>query len=151
MVPRWRLRPAAEADRELLFRVRRDTMREYVDRTWGWDDAWQREHFDRTFDPAALSVIVVDGCDAGVLEAEVRASVVYLANIQILPAFQSRGVGAAVVSDVVDRAGREGQTVELQVLKVNPARRFYERLGFTVVGDTATHWRMVASAPSTEP
>jgi ribosomal protein S18 acetylase RimI-like enzyme len=32
----------------------------------------------------------------------------------------------------------------LTILKVNPARRLYERLGFTVVGETETHFRLEA-------
>ena len=32
--------------------------------------------------------------------------------------------------------------VELQVLKVNPARRLYGRLGFQVTGETETHYLM---------
>jgi ribosomal protein S18 acetylase RimI-like enzyme len=33
--------------------------------------------------------------------------------------------------------------VTLQVLKVNPARRLYERLGFRVTGETPTHFLML--------
>ena len=41
---------------------------------------------------------------------------------------------------------RDGLPTRLQVLRVNPARHLYERLGFAVVGETPTHYLMVAPA-----
>src|SRR5207248_4890163 len=38
-----------------------------------------------------------------------------------------------------------GQSVGLQVLKVNPARSLYKRLGFLTTGQTATHYLMRAT------
>jgi ribosomal protein S18 acetylase RimI-like enzyme len=154
--PDWHLRPAAEEDRDFVFGVIRVTMREYIDRTWGWDDAWQREHFAATFDARALCIVVVNEHDAGVLEVYRNPDALYLANIQILPRFQSRGVGAGIIRGLMERAGELGLPMTLQVLKANPgARRLYERLGFALAGETATHWRMAAeprpSAPAAPP
>lgn len=42
---------------------------------------------------------------------------------------------------VIREAG--ARPVWLQVLKVNPARALYERLGFRVVGQSDTHWHML--------
>jgi predicted phosphodiesterase len=39
---------------------------------------------------------------------------------------------------------RQGVAVTLQVLKMNPARRLYERLGFCIVGETGMKYRMKA-------
>ncbi len=47
----------------------------------------------------------------------------------------------------VAQARAEGVPVALQVLKVNPARHLYERLGFSVVGETAMHCLMRTEAP----
>ena len=69
-------------------------------------------------------------------------------TIEILPEYQNRGVGSAVIRDVLAQAQAEGLPVGLQVLKVNPARRLYERLGFNVVGETATHYLMRAMIPA---
>jgi hypothetical protein len=32
------------------------------------------------------------------------------------------------------------------VMKINPAFRFYKQLGFSVIGETETHWHMEAKA-----
>lgn len=120
-------------------------MREYVDQVWGWDETFQVEMFAGWFDPAKCQIIVVDGQDAGILTVERRPNEFFLSLIEILPAFQGRGLGSAAISSMLSQARVERVPAALQVLKVNPARRLYERLGFTIVGETATHHLMRAS------
>ncbi|PZF60406.1 hypothetical protein DEI92_08730 [Curtobacterium sp. MCBD17_034] len=50
------------------------------------------------------------------------------------------GIGAAVLSWVLDEAAKAQRGTLLQVHKLNaPARRLYERLGFVRFDDTETH------------
>lgn len=106
------LRPASEADAEFIFSALRASMRPYVEATWG---TWD-ERWQRDH--------------------------VCLARVFLLPRAQGRGIGSMLIRQVCEAAHRRGLPVVLTILKVNPARRLYERLGFTVVGETATHLRM---------
>lgn len=49
-----------------------------------------------------------------------------------------------MVGDLLAEAAAAAIPVELQVLKVNPARSLYERLGFAVFDETETHHLMRA-------
>ena len=142
--PTPHLRPATDADREFLWRLHRDTMRPYVDATWGWDDGDQRRRFDAAFDPDRLAVVAVEREPVGTLRVERRPGEVFLAAIEVAPAWQGRGIGTRLILDVVEGAGR--LPVALRVLKANPARALYERLGFAVDGETATHHTMRRSS-----
>ncbi|HVU17763.1 MAG TPA: GNAT family N-acetyltransferase [Candidatus Didemnitutus sp.] len=135
-------RPAAEEDRDWLYALKRATMRPYVEKVFGWNEDDQRRRFDEDFDPAAKRIILVDGHEAGMFEVHDRRDHRYLAQLEILPAFQNRGLGAAVVGQVIEDAARAGRHVELQVLRPNPARRLYERMGFSVHAETPTHFQM---------
>lgn len=137
----WTLRPATGDDHEFLWRLHRETMREYVEATWGWDEADQRERFRREFIAAeGWQVIVVAGEDAGRLVTERRGEDVYVANVQVRPDLQGRGIGTAVLRRIIGEAAREGLGVSLQVLRANrAARRLYERLGFAAVREDLTH------------
>ena len=119
-------------------------MRAAVEKAYGpWDDAWQRDYFRRRFDPANLRVIQLQDQDVGVLFVQARSEELFLAEIEILPEFQRKGIGAAVMRDLMDEARRQGKPVALQVLKGNvDARRFYERLGFKVTGEKKEHYVM---------
>jgi hypothetical protein len=51
----WGLRVARSDDRDFLFHLNEATMREYVERVWGWDEAEQAIFFERRFEPAGRS------------------------------------------------------------------------------------------------
>jgi ribosomal protein S18 acetylase RimI-like enzyme len=120
-------------------------MKEYVEAIWGWDERFQREHFSNSFNSTTSQIIVVDGRDVGELAVEERSNELFLSGIYILPEYQNRGLGTTILRSLLARARTSGRSVTLQVLKVNPARRLYERLGFVVVGSTETHFLMKAA------
>ena len=141
------LRPATQEDHDFLWWLHCATMRPYVEKTWGWDEQWQAQHFRDRFDPATGEIIEGDGVPIGCISVERQKDRVFLSVIKIAPEYQSRGIGTKLVRALLNEADSRGVPVELQVLKVNPARRLYERLGFAVVGETETHylmrWRLV--------
>ena len=147
----YRLRPATNGDAAWLYALHVACLREYVAQTWGWDEATQRRMFAERFDPRASQIVLVDGRAVGVVAVERRADGYFIGNIAIDPAWQGRGVGAAIIRDIQGAAAREGGLVRLRVLKVNPARRLYERLGFVVVGETATHYLLAAGERAGQP
>ena len=147
--PAYRLRAATETDAAFVYRARVAGLKEYVARTWGWDEAFQAKRFSEHFSPARYQIVVVEGRDAGALSVEDRSNEVLLADIELLPEYRGRGLGTAIVAAIVAEAKARGLPVALQVLKVNPARRLYERLGFVLTGQTETHFLMSTPRPGT--
>ena len=140
----YTLRHATADDYAFLEALHTATMRDVVTRVWGWDAAIQEALFRRSFDPARSQIVVVDGQDAGVFALEKRDDAWFLANIEIAPGYQSRGLGAQLIGSILSEAHAAGLPVTLQVLKINRARSLYERLGFAVTGSTETHFLMRA-------
>lgn len=154
--PPYTLRPATDDDREFLWCLVVATMKDYVDQTWGWDEDDQRRLFDEKVDIPNARIVVIDGADAGLFvlyhpaapdphpaQAEdFAAGAYYVAEIELMPPYQRRGIGAAILRDVIAEARSGGRPVALRVLKVNPARRLYERLGFALIGESDTHYLM---------
>ena len=78
-------------------------------------------------------VVLIDGNASGILKvSNVDEDWVYIAEIQLLPEHQGRGLGTQILEDIMAAAETANQSVELQVLTVNPAKRLYERTGFKV-------------------
>ena len=141
------LRVCRGEDHDFLWSLKNRTLRPYVEQTWGqWDDAVQKIWFEREFQPDRWKIITVDGRDAGLLDREHKSDGFFLRVIEILPQLQGRGIGSAVIRDLQAEAEAAGMPLELQVLKVNPAYRLYERLGFAMTGATQTHFLMRWSA-----
>jgi GNAT superfamily N-acetyltransferase len=146
-LPRYELRPAAAADFAIVHALRIAGLRRYVEPIWGWDEDAQQARFRAAFDPTRYRLVVVAGEVVGALAVARRADAVFVADVQVAAAWRGRGIGTAVLGDVVAAAHRAGLPVALQVLHGNPARRLYERLGFRTVGETATHVLMRAEPP----
>jgi|TARA_B110000263_G_scaffold209121_1_gene191060 ribosomal protein S18 acetylase RimI-like enzyme len=69
-----------------------------------------------------------------------------IVSIQLLPQHQDRGIGTSLIDVLFKEARDEGKRLTLQVLKVNDrARQLYERLGFSTVEETDTHYLMKAA------
>lgn len=140
----YTLRQATVADSDYLFNLHRATMRDYVDATWGWNDEWQRDYFDKKYDPDVSRIICVFDQYAGVLVTEDRPEELYLALIEVAPTYQGRGIGSAIIADLQAQAAAGHKPLALHVLKANvAAQRLYERLGFAVVGAEEHKLRMV--------
>lgn len=133
------LRKITDADYDFLWRLHNAALRTYVEQTWGWDEEWQQRDFAEKFETSAGKIISVNGVDAGYWNVEERADEIFLVSIRLMPAYQKRGVGTRLIRQLTDNTTRP---VRLHVLKVNPARRLYERLGFTVTADLETHFEM---------
>ena len=139
----YTLRQATEADCEFLYQLHKAAMQEYVAATWGWQEEWQREYFDKKWDPRQRQVIQVNGRDAGVLAVEKRQGEYYLGLIELLPEFQGKGVGTAVLADFPPTPQPLGPPAPLPVLKpTGRARQFYKRLGFAIADDEEIRYKM---------
>jgi ribosomal protein S18 acetylase RimI-like enzyme len=131
-----RLRPATEADDDFCYRLNVAVMREYIEPIYGWDLDVQRRYHDEWFRTECPSVSVIeddDGTAVGVLWATDEGDHIYLSRIAVLPGAQGRGIGRAVMEDLIAR----GQPIRLDVFTNNVrAQRFYERFGFVVDSDS---------------
>ena len=66
-----------------------------------------------------------------------------LADIALLQEYRGSGIGTSLVKDLMIEASESGKPLRLQVEKINEqARRLYERLGFSTMGENLTHFQM---------
>ena len=144
----YALRPATTADYDFLYRLNKTAMRPVVEKTWGWDEAYQQTHFKQHFTLIDAFVITVAEADIGKLQVEKNRDTIFLASIQILPEYQRNGIGTAIIQTLMDAAKTYRLEITLQVLKANSAaRRLYEKLGFITYGETVMHYLMRFTAP----
>ncbi len=68
-------------------------------------------------------------------------------SVSILPVWRGRGLGTALLSDLLGYADREALAVSLSVQTENPAVRLYERLGFNRVSEISGSMKMLRKKP----
>ncbi|MGH8571695.1 MAG: GNAT family N-acetyltransferase, partial [Gammaproteobacteria bacterium] len=128
------MRKITAADFEWAFELHKAAMGEYVARTWGWEEDFQRQLFADRFQGKPRQVIQVAGQDVGVVELEERSDELYLGLLELLPAWQGQGLGSDILRALLRRAADAGKPLSLHVLKTNPrAAALYHRHGLRVV------------------
>ena len=142
----YTLRPAREADLPFLRALRAQSMREHLENSGlAYDEAAQAARIPDRYDCARI--VVCDGADVGLFKVCREGSPWELIQIQLLPAAQGRGLGAALIRELLADAAAAGVAVELSVLKANPAQRLYARLGFRPVGEAARAYTLRWTPP----
>lgn len=108
-----------------------------------WQFDLQRQEYSARFPDAAYHVILVDERPAGRIWVGTDDMQIRLLDIALLPEFQNRGVGTALLHRLMDQAAKAGKALRHMVFMLNSdAHRFYERLGFTVIDDLGAYRHM---------
>jgi GNAT superfamily N-acetyltransferase len=79
-----------------------------------------------------VRIITFDGSDVGWLQSRIQDDVLFVAQLFVDGPFQRKGIGTEVMRRLIGEAARLNQAVCLAVVKINPALRLYERLGFQI-------------------
>ncbi|QIM72427.1 GNAT family N-acetyltransferase [Bordetella trematum] len=127
------LRPATEADLPFLLTLRRLAMDPHLRRCGLPTDeaahlARIRHHWD------AACIVLRDGLPVGLFKVRETPPHWHLLQLQIHPDWQGQGFGEALLRGLLVRAQAQACEVSLNVLRGNPARRLYARLGFRPAG-----------------
>jgi GNAT superfamily N-acetyltransferase len=108
-----------------------------------WQFDLQRSEYSKRFPDAAYDVILVDQKPAGRIWVGADAEQIRLLDIGLLPEFQNRGVGTALLRRLMDHAAAERKILRHMVFVLNnDAHRFYERLGFAAIEDVGAYKHM---------
>ncbi len=139
----FKLRPTSIDDAPIFYSVIDRTMRQFIMTTWGrWDEARvQSEALADSTSPNS-QVIQVGEMAAGVLMVERLPTHIQLVQIYLLPEYQKLGIGTALLKNLITEAKQSQIPIRLKVMAINPAKLFYEKLGFIVVSETPEFFSM---------
>jgi ribosomal protein S18 acetylase RimI-like enzyme len=111
----------------------------------------QHEHYTRHYVGAELLVIRLHGERIGRVYLFRGGKDLRLMDIALLPDFRARGLGTALVREIMALARADDCQITLHVEPYNPARRLYERFGFRLIEDRGVYhflgWNADADAP----
>jgi len=96
--------------------------------------AGQRESYGAQY-PSGHEIVLLDGRPIGRIWVYRELSGHHLVDISLLPEFQNRGIGAALIAEAIAAARAAGVRLSCSVAVTNRGSlRFHQRLGFQVVG-----------------
>src|ERR1700704_4240774 len=134
------LRPTRPDDQDFLFRLYASTRLHEI-AGFGWPEAQQEmflrmqfnaqnRSYESAYGQAEHSIVEEDGQPIGRMIVVREKDFAHLVDIALLTEQRGRGIGSGLLRELIQQCSRDGVPLRLQVLKVNPALRLYERLGF---------------------
>jgi len=147
------LRPVAPDDDKFLLAVYGSTRAEELGQVeWAegqkatflrWQFDLQRREYDGRFPDAAYYVVMVDQQPAGRIWVGTDNEQIRLLDIGLLPEFQNRGVGTALLQRLIAYSASERKALRHMIFVLNNnAERFYERLGFKQIEEFGAYKHM---------
>ncbi|WP_281543783.1 GNAT family N-acetyltransferase [Grimontia sp. SpTr1] len=138
------LRKATESDMDFLFELRDLTMRKYLEQV-GMPTS--RENYEARiryqFDCA--EIIEYSGEPIGLIKAAYcsETNMWKLIQIQVHPDYQGKQIGRRVIQNLLDLAKDSKASVQLSVIKTNPAQKLYSKLGFIRINELEQEFIMI--------
>jgi GNAT superfamily N-acetyltransferase len=129
------LRAACNADFAFARGVYFETMRWFIERLFGWDQAREEKSFAQFFKLDEVRIITADARDVGWIQEQVDGTSINLGSFYLMPVMQRHGIGTQVLQTLLAQARSQSKVITLAVVKINPARQFYEKHGFRIINE----------------
>lgn len=89
------------------------------------------------------NIIVINNKDVGIFAVdESYKGESYISEISLNKEYQNKGIGTDILNNLLIKNKQKGLKNKLKVFKNSPAKKLYERLGFSVYGENESHYQM---------
>lgn len=93
----------------------------------------QKYDYERKFPNALQQLIYYKNLAAGRLYTNEVENNIHIIDIALLPEYRNKGIGQSLLKQLIVKAKEQQKTISLQVIKSNPAKNLYTRLGFIAI------------------
>lgn len=102
----------------------------------------QHRHYQKHYPEASFDLVLEDGEPIGRLYVSRWEREIRLVDVALVPAARGRGLGSALLRDLLAEGERTGKAVSIHVERFNPALRLYRRLGFRQIEEKGPYFLM---------
>ena len=138
----YKIRFATPDDHDLIYGLKVESVRPYVEKIWGWDEDYQRKDFDGDFSRMEqFNVIEVDGRFVGFVQYYFEYPYFEVVEIHLLPEFRGKGIGSEILRYLQKVCIAHDRKIRIGCFKENHrAKQLYQKLGFMQTEETDTHY-----------
>jgi len=142
MLKNIELVPVTIEDYQFGFDIKKTTLGEYIEKTWGdWNEEEQLNFYKKEFVIDNCFIVKNNNINIGWLKIIETDEIVDINQLFILPEYQNKGIGGKILNDIMENGINNNKRINLQVLKCNKkAQKLYEKLGFMIDDETETHY-----------
>ena len=138
----YKIRFATPDDYDLIYALKTESIRPYVEKIWGWDEDDQKKDFDGDFsNMEQFNVIVIDESFAGFVQYYFEYPYFEVVEIHLLPEFRGKGIGTDILRYLQKVCIAQDRKIRIGCFKENHrAKALYQKLGFMQTKETDTHY-----------
>ncbi|WP_395355576.1 GNAT family N-acetyltransferase [Vibrio sp. D3] len=135
------LRQALDSDIDFLLNLRDITMGQYL-KDCGMPITKDAYLSRILYEFKHAKIIEVDGSSAGLFKAKFNEESNEWYLVQIHQNYQNQKIASSLISMLIGKANVTNSAVGLSVVKTNPAKHLYSRLGFETVSENEFEYLM---------
>jgi ribosomal protein S18 acetylase RimI-like enzyme len=140
----FKIRKATHNDFEASYDIKKDALQSYIDKTWGWNEEFQRKYHEKHFNTKNLKIIEVQKEPVGSLEILDKEDHLLISGLYIMQKYQSKKIDSSIINEIIEDSKAKKKTIKLQVLKANErAMLLYKRLGFETYEVDNIYFKMI--------
>lgn len=134
----FQLRAATGQDRAFARTLTQQSMSHYYQQN---GLLWSNDGFDTAWAGRENWLICRDDSVLGFVSLSRDSQALYIRELHLLEGCRGLGAGTWVLAQMAQMARAQG-LLRLTVFKTNPAKRLYQRMGLSIVGEEDCFWRM---------
>ena len=138
----YKIRFATHDDHDLIYGLKAESVRPYVEKIWGWDENYQKKDFDGDFcHIEQFNVIEVVGKFVGFVQYYFECPYFEVVEIHLLPEYRGKGIGSDILRYLQKTCIAHDRKIRIGCFKENHrAKHLYHKLGFMQTEETDTHY-----------
>ena len=138
----YKIRIATPDDHDLIYALKAESVRPYVEKIWGWDEDYQKKDFDSDFSNIEqFHVIEIDNSLVGFVQYYFEYPYFEVVEIHLLLEYRGKGIGSDILRNLQKVCVAQDRKIRIGCFKENHwAKQLYEKLGFIQAEETDTHF-----------
>ena len=138
----YKIRFATPDDHDLIYGLKVESVRPYVEKIWDWDEDYQRKDFDGDFSRMdQFNVVEIDGRFVGFVQYYFEYPYFEVVEIHLLPEYRGNGIGSDILRYLQKVCIAQDRKIRIGCFKENHrAKALYQKLRFMLTEETDTHY-----------
>lgn len=155
------LRPISDNDLPLLFEIYASTRQEEMALVPHWSAqekqaflqqqfVAQHQYYKERYIGASFALILWKSKPVGrwYVHPQFAADEIRIMDIAVLPDYRNKGIGSRLLQHILKEAQEQGKKVTIHVEFNNPAKRLYQRFGFSKIGEFNSVYHLLQWLPA---
>jgi len=145
LMPELTLRPARIGDYDFALALYLESVKPLLQALGRWDEERILSRFADGFKLEQIKVLRRAGGDIGWMQVSETEEEMHLDQLHLIDGARNQKIGTNLIRMLQDRARAADKPLALNVIRGNPAKALYERLGFRTDGGDEEKIRMLWS------